>query len=228
MWCCKRKTSLDVIEEELDNISKNSEENEDLCIKYGISHLEVREWEMILRENNIFMEEYNMKLKKQRMKDLEEREARQRKAREEEIREKERELQRQRTAMEEQMAERLARQREIEEREQQLHVEQQRLKEIEFELLEKNSILEITLRMNEKEEKFALQLRKQQALELERNEAALIHARQREIEEREKDIARRQQNLDERELQLEEKSTILEIAIRVNEFRLTIVLIVNN
>ena len=73
--------------------------------------------------------------------------------------------------------------------------------------------------MNEKEEKIALQLRNLQAIEMAETETLLIREREREIEERENEIALRHQNLDERELQLEEKNTILEIAIRLNEFR---------
>jgi hypothetical protein len=43
--------------------------------------------------------------------------------------------------------------------------------------------------------------------------------RHREIDEREREVARRRTNLEERELQLEEKNRILEIALRLNEFR---------
>ena len=218
MLCCKWKKSSEEVNH-TEKISEVSEEDEDMCEKSGLSPLEVREWKMILREHNIFMDEYNMRMKQRRMKELEEREARQRQAREEAIQERELELQRQRRALEEQIEERIARRRAIEEREQELQSEQQRLKAMEFKLSEKNSILEITFRMNEKEEKFALQLKKQQALEMEQSETALIHSREIEIEEREREIAQRQQNLDERELQLEEKNTILEIAIRINEFR---------
>ena len=72
------------------------------------------------------------------------------------------------------------------------------------------------MKLNEKEERIAIQLSNLQSAT---SEAQLNICRQREIEERERDVARRQTNLEARELQLEEKNTILEIAIRLNEFR---------
>ena len=114
------------------------------------------------------------------------------------------------------MEERLERRREeINQREEELRAEHQRLRAIEFEVSEKNSILEIVFKMNEKEAKFSVQLKNQ----AEEDADALMESREREIEEREREIAQRQQNLDERELRLEEKKTVLEIAIRINEFR---------
>ena len=219
MLCCKRKrntlTSLNKTVEE-EKLLELSEDEEEMCKESGMSPFEVWEWKILLRKNIIQMDEYNLKMKEKKMREEQDRRAEQQRLRERELQEREENIQRERRIIQQMMDERLERRREeINQREEELRAEQQRLRAIEFELSEKNSILEIVFKMNETEEKFSIQIKKK----AEEDANALMESREREIEEREREIAQRQQNLDERELRLEEKKTVLEIAIRINEFR---------
>ena len=199
---------------------------EEMIQNSSFNSLDVLEWTMVLRENNILMDMQNLKVKEKKIKEIGRSAASQVRARQEVIERKECEVEEERRKLEEerkQIDERLKLQREFEEREEVLNLRheeildrQQSLKKKETEIKESNAILEITLKLNEKEERFAIQLRNLQSAT---SEAQLHILRQREIVEREEEVARQQTSLEERELQLEEKSTILEIAIRLNEFR---------
>ena len=207
---------------------------EDVPLKEIIHHskicaLDVKEWTMELRENNIIMDEKNVKAKEKKIRDIEENEARQRQVREKEIEERHREIDKQRNKLGEeriQMNERLTKLMEIDEIQEVIHLQHQdilslnqQLVERELEVHEKNSLLEITLNMKQKDEKIALQKKNLQAIELIEEENQLNLARESEIEVREKEIALQQQNLDAREVQIEEENRILEIAIHLNDFR---------
>ena len=74
---------------------------EEIVPQSFISDLDVKEWTMELRENNIIMDEYNVNVKEQKIKDIEEFEARQRQAREQEIEERQREISDERRKLEE-------------------------------------------------------------------------------------------------------------------------------
>ena len=54
---------------------------------------------------------------------------------------------------------------------------------------------------------------------VERRRLDKMQERVRELEVREENLRRMEENLDQREIQLEEKRMILEIAIRINDFR---------
>ena len=181
----------------------------------GFSDLDVKEWTMELRENYVQMDAYNVKLKEEKMKAIKEREVKQREAREKDIEEKQRKIENERKELEEQriqIEKRISRQNTVVDEkestyfEQELHEKRQRLKAKQFEIKENNAILEITLKINKKEEKLALQLQNSNVMNSEN-------------EERDNELTLRQQSLEEREFQLEEKSSILDIAIRSNQFR---------
>ena len=200
-----------------------------------ICELDVKEWAMELRENKIIMDEFNVLVKEEKLKDIEETEYRQRKAREEEIEEKERKIEEQRKKLEEErilMAEQIKRQTDISEREMvinQRHKElldhKQSLKEMELVINQKKSILEITLKVKDNAEKIAEQINKQ-TIEIALNQTNLNLLKERDISEREKDVvvkekevALRHQKLDRQESQIDEKNKFFEIAVQMNELR---------
>ena len=215
---------------EMEKVVQRKEEvpMEELIPPSSICELDVKEWAMELRENNIVMDEFNAQVKEEKMKNIEEIEYRQRKAREEEIGEKERKIEDQRRKLEEErilMEEQIARQNDIFEREKVVNLREkeliyrkQSLKEMELEINEKNSILEITLKMKETEE-MLFQQKNKSDFEMVQNEAQLNISRGKDIAMREKELAVRHQKLDRKESQIEEKSKIFEMAIQMNEFR---------
>jgi hypothetical protein len=229
MLCCKGRNSL--VGSQMEKMDFNKcfqkiHQMEEIVQNSSFSSLDVLEWTMELRENNMMLDLHNIKVKEKKIKDIEESEASRVKAREQEIERREREVEDQRRKLEEerkQMEERHKRQREFEEREEVLNLRHQEildrqrgLKEKDAEIKERSAILEITLKLNEKEERIAIQLSNLQSAT---SEEQLNILRRREIEEREREVAQQQTNLEARELQLEEKNTILKIAIRLNEFR---------
>ena len=89
---------------------------------------------------------------------------------------------------------------------------------------EKNAIMEIVLKMSNKTEKLSINLNSDSPAKLTTDRCSpsnqiLMQERVRELEVREENLRRMQENLDQREIQLEEKRMILEIAIRINDFR---------
>ena len=91
----------------------------------------------------------------------------------------------------------------------------QSLKEKEFEINEKNSFLEMSLKMQGNEEKISQQKNKN-IIDLVDNEAQLNVSKGKDIAMREKEVALRHQQLDRKESQIEET---FEMAIQMNEFR---------
>ena len=152
MLCCKRKERKETTENVKFKEVLTEEDKIPRTSAIRIGPLDVKEWKIILRENIIVMDEYNLRMKKLKMKDLEEREARQSQERMEALQEREFELQRQRSAIKMQMEETSARISNIAEKESELHEKKQRLKAMEFELSEKNSIIEISFALQVEEE----------------------------------------------------------------------------
>lgn len=224
MFCCKRSQSCHSAVYMKAEHSENEEEEEDevMIAQSRLDLLEIKEWKMQLRENNICMDECNLRMKKQKLRDIEENAARQRKASEQEIEERERELELQRRQLEEEMKkvdEAFRRKRGTSKEEHELAIRQENMKEKDFEVTEKNAILEITLKMNKREEKMAIELNKSKANKANEQDREQLRARSIEIEEREQELVHQQESLDERELKLEEKNMIMEIAFRINDFR---------
>ena len=188
--------------------------------------LDILEWNIELRENTMTMDLQNLKRREKKIQESADIEAVRARSREQEIERKEREVEEEKRKLEEerkQMEERAKRQREMEEREEVYNLRQQEildrqksLKEKEAEVNEKGAILQIVLKLNEKNERFSVEMNRLQSAT---SEAQLNILRQQEIEQREHQVALRQTSLEARELQLEEKNTILEIAIRLNQFR---------
>jgi hypothetical protein len=220
MFCCKRKQSCQSsIYVRSENSENEKEDEEDLFGSSGFNQLEIKEWKMELRENNICMDEHNLLIKKQKIKAIEENTERQRKASEQEMDEKEKELEIQRKHLDKEMKiveGNLARKKGIEEKDQAQKLSQELVDKHNFELTEKNALLEITLKMKKNEKKMEVEFRTNNG---EQQDGELLRARSIEVEERERELVQQQESLDERELQLEEKKLILEIAFRVNDFR---------
>ena len=84
--------------------------------------------------------------------------------------------------------------------------------------------MEIVLKMSNRTEKLSINLNSDSPSKVTTGRSSpsnqiLMQERVRELEAREENIRRMQENLDQREIQLEEKRMILEIAIRINDFR---------
>ena len=224
MRCFKWRSSGTNLPKENENKANNNDhdEDDDVSLHSNLSDLEKREWQMELREHDLCMEEYNLQLRRQKMKRTEENEARVRHAKEEEIRKKEIQLHIQKKDLEKErllMEERNSKKRGVEERERDLICKTKSLKEREFKLTEKNAILEIVLKMNDREGKVAVKIGDLQTGEEDQNMKEQIQARENELEEKEEELCLRQHYLDEQEIKIEEKNNILQIAIRFNEYR---------
>ena len=82
----------------------------------------------------------------------------------------------------------------------------------ENDLEERKAVLEIVVRLNEKEQKLALHVHNLN----ERNEKAnadLFFDRERELEQREEELFQRQRDLEEREFEMNDKTDVFEFAI---------------
>ena len=81
MLCCKKNTvlstSLKEMEEEEESMFTEIQERK-VTHYHTISELDVREWNLEMRENNVVMNEYNMKVKEKKTKEDNEREYRSR------------------------------------------------------------------------------------------------------------------------------------------------------
>ena len=113
---------------------------------------------------------------------------------------------------------------ELDEREANVERQKENLRRLHFEVNEKNAIMEIVLKMSNKTEKLSINLNSDSPTKLTTSQSSpsnqiLMQERVRELEVREENLRRMQENLDQREIQLEEKRMILEIAIRINDFR---------
>merc|ERR1712106_85278 len=201
MLCCQMSLNTSP---EMEDVSQGDEEIllEEMLPLYKIipptkiSSLDVKEWAMELRENNVSMEELNVRVKIDQMKNTEKTQDRQRKVREDEMDEKEKKIETMRRELEEariQLEEHVSKQGDIEAREEvatmrhkELLCVKQSLKEKEFELNEKNSKLEIILNMKEN---------------LVENETQTF-ATEKNIAWREKEVARMHQSLDIKEYQI--------------------------
>ena len=113
-------------------------EEERLMLKSGMDRLEIKEWRMELRENELSMEEGNMKAKRMKLKELEDTFDEQQSKRQEE-----------QNVIDE-------KQRNIDVKEAEVVQEKEDLRRLKFELNEKNAIMEIILKMNNKTEKIAV------------------------------------------------------------------------
>ena len=111
------------------------------------------------------------------------------------------------------------REQEILIREQELSLQRQALDDRETDLDERNAVLEIVVRLNEKEQKIALPLKNLLAVQSDQDVSDRMFARETELEEKEEELFLRQREIEEREFEMDDKNAVLEIAIRVNDFR---------
>ena len=191
MWCCKEDTnnqgaSFDESIDETDNEPS------------GVKAVDVKEWNITLRENIAFMDEHNVKVKTKKIEATEKIQTERWEAREKKLGEREKELLIQRDILE---ASRLELEQERErkqeriDREDDLAIQQQDLDDQEKKLEERNAIFEIVVCMNEHQQRISLPLRivrqqqehedrmLQREIQLEEKEEQLL-LKQREIEER--------------------------------------------
>ena len=113
------------------------------------------------------------------------------------------------------MKEQIKRQNDIDKREKVVNVREkelisrkQSLKEMEFEINEKNSFLEISLKLKGNEEKISQQ-KNRNIIEMVQNETQLMVSMEKYIAMREKEVALRHQKLHRKESQIEKKNKIL-------------------
>ena len=182
---------------EMEEVLQRKEEvpSEELVPPSNIHELDVKEWAMELRENNIVMDEFNVLVKEEKIKDQ------RRKLGEE------RNLMKRQNDLDE-------REKVVNVREKELIFRKQSIKEMEFEINEKNSFLEISLKLKGNEEKISQQ-KNRNIIEMVQNETQLMVSMEKYIAMREKEVALRHQKFDRKESQLEEKRKIFDMAIQV-------------
>ena len=215
MWCCKDYTGIQGTSIE----DSDEDEDED---QNGVSELEIKEWTMTLRENIICLDEYNVRGKKRKIEALEKVEADRRLAKEKEIDAREQELLLQQKLLEDtrlELEQVRTREQELEAKEQEIFLKRQALDDLENDIKERNGVLEIVVRLNEKEQKIALQLQNLKAVQSDQVETDLNFAREKELEEKEQELFLRQRELEEREFEIDEKNDALDMAIHVKDFR---------
>lgn len=215
MWCCKDPT-----EPQGTSIEDSDEDEDD--DQSGVSALEIKEWIMTLRENIICLDEYNVRGKKRKIEALEQIEANRRRAKEKEIDAREQELLFQQKLLEDTRLELeyvRTREEELEAKEQEISLKRQALDDLENDIKDRNGVLEIVVRLNEKEQKIALQLQNLKAVQSDQVETDLNFAREKELEEKEQELFLRQRELEEREFEIDEKNDALDMAIQVKDFR---------
>ena len=108
----------------------------------NICDMDVKEWAMEMRENNICMDKLNMQVKEEKMKDIEQIEYRQRKSREEEIVGKEKDIDDREKFFN-------MREKEINEKKKEVSLRYQKLDRQELQIVEKSRIFEMLNQMNE-------------------------------------------------------------------------------
>ena len=215
MWCCKDPTQIQGTSIE----DSDEDEDED---QSGVSELEIKEWTMTLRENIICLDEYNVRGKKRKIEALEQIEAARRRAKEKEIDAREQELLFQQKLLEDtrlELEQVRTREEELEAKEQEIFLKRQALDDLENDIKDRNGVLEIVVRLNEKEQKIALQLQNLKAVQSDQEETDLNFAREKELEEKEQELFLRQRELEEREFEIDEKNDALDMAIQVKDFR---------
>ena len=211
MWCWK---------DHPESPQRGIEEVNDAC--NGVNELDIKEWNITLRENNVCMDEFNVTVKSQKMEAIEHIEVDRRLSREKEIDDREKILLLQQKLLE---SERLeldqARIRigKLKSWEYELNLRGQALDDCETKLKERNNVLNIVVRLNEKEKKIALQLRNREAVQPEQTEADLVSERERDMEEKEQELFLRERGLEKLESKMERKKEALENAIWIKEFR---------
>ena len=202
MLCCKEEVEL----EEKDVWEK-------VPGKSRATNLEIREWALLLRENRVTLDNINLENKEQSIKDEAERANHDLNIRRANVEKREREMAEERAEFERirsRFENRFGLQRDFEEREEILNRRHQELLELrqnlrrrEFELNEKGGVVQIVLKLQEKN-----QLGNDESEE-----------GQKTLNEREFSLVQQEVILDQRETKLQEESAILEIAVRISGLR---------
>ena len=189
------------------------EKNEVIIKPTILDLMEIKERKMQMRENEICRKEISVKEKKQKLKEVEENERILMKALDQQFENREHFIIVKQNKLEadlKEMNENLAYLAKNEFH----HEREETLKRKEFELTDKNAVLEITLKMHEQSERLAIQLKDHETNLI--NEDKKLNKL---LDAREQTVLRQQQKLDERELHLEEKKMIIDIAFRLNDYR---------
>ena len=214
MWCCK-----DVTNNQGEYIEETHDEHSD------VKDIDVKEWNLTLRENIVCMDEHNVKIKRQKIEASEQIETGRREARKKKIEEREMELSLQQHILETSrldLEQERERKQELFHREEALAAQQQDLDEQEKDLEGRGGILEIVVHMNETQQRISLPLRILQQQQEEEEDRML--ARETQLEEEEEELIIRQRELEEREVEMDEKNAVLEIAIRVNDQKRNVII----
>ena len=176
----------------------------------GVKAVDVQEWNITLRENIVFLDEHNVKVKRKKIEATEQFETERIEAREKKLEEREKELLIQQHILETsrlELEQERERKQERIDREDDLAIQQQDLDDQEKALEERNAIFEIVVSLNENPQRSSLPLR-------------IL------LEEKEEQLILRQRELEEREFEMDEKNAVLEIAIGVNDLKRNVNLII--
>ena len=133
---------LDTRSNEGSRTSFDSEE-EKLMLKSGMDNLDIKEWRMELRENVLCMEEGNILAKRQKLKESQENYEDDQKQQQDDENKKD-EIEKKRKS--------------VEDKEIAIANERENLRRLQFEVSEKNAIMEIVLKMNNQTEKLTLNI----------------------------------------------------------------------
>ena len=141
MLCYKLSLSTSM---EMEKMVQRKEEvpMQELIPPSNICDMDVKEWAMEMRENNIVMDELNMQVKEEKMKDIEQIEYRQRKSREEEIVGKEKDIDDREKFVN-------MREKKINEEKKEASLRYQKLERKELQIVEISRIFEMLNQMNE-------------------------------------------------------------------------------
>ena len=205
MWCWK------------DSSSKKTDNNDkDINEKPGLNEFMIKEWEMILRENKICMDEYNVDIKKEKIDCEEQSVSKTRLNREQETAEREMELllQQQLLVNTRLILEKARfREKEIEARSLIVKLEQRTLDNEEKTLEEKNGMFRTVIKLNEQEPKTALQLMKE-VVAREEKLVAMMFSQEQNLDEREQELFIRVRDIEHKEFNMKDKEDVLEFAIQ--------------
>jgi hypothetical protein len=130
MYCCKQQSSIisDLKQMEKEELTRfEMIETKESILVSGLSDMDVNEFTMTLRANDVQMDAYNILLKEEKMKVIKEKEVKERQVRGKDIEEKRQKIENERKELEDQriqIEERMSRQNTVDEQEESTNFEQ--------------------------------------------------------------------------------------------------------
>ena len=211
MWCCK--DSLEREEISLDDFESAPDADKDV-----VDEKYIREWNLTLRENVICLDEQNVRVKRMKIEERERNNITRGLEREHELDMREKDLDRQQEyldAARDELEAARAKEHELKMKEQEMKDEEQNLRESEANIREQHAVLEIVVKLDEKEKKSTVT--KTEEVDKTQETADRMLAREIQLEEREEALTKREQEIEQREFEINEKNAVFEVAIRVKQ-----------